>query len=50
MGYPEKLWMGIPGSVKGRVGWGFVQPGLMEGGLELMIFKVVSNLNHSIIL
>jgi len=32
-------WNGFPGSAEGQVGWGFEQPGLVEGvpavGLEL---------------
>jgi len=30
-GCPEKLWIPLPGSVQGQVGWGFEQPGLVEG-------------------
>lgn len=36
--------------------WGFVQPGVVDGvpaqaaGLDQMIFKVLSNVNHSVIL
>jgi len=41
---------------QGQVGWGFEQPGLMEGVLPIaggwneMTFKVHSNPNHSMIL
>jgi len=30
-GCPEKLWLPLPGSVQGQVGWSFEQPGLVEG-------------------
>jgi len=47
----------LPGSVRGQDGWGFEQSGLAEGVpapwqgcWNLMIFKVPSNTNHSMIL
>ena len=30
-GCPQELWLPLPGSVQGQVGWGFEQPGLVEG-------------------
>jgi len=28
---PEKLWLPLPGSVQGQLGWGFEHCGLVEG-------------------
>ena len=49
---PEKLWCPIPAGTKGQVEWG---PELVEAALPAvwgwcsMIFKVPSNLSHSMI-
>lgn len=40
----------IPGGVQGQLGQGLDQPGIVEGGFELGIFKIPSNPYHSGIL
>jgi len=30
-GCPEELWLPLPGSDQGQVGWGLEHPGLVEG-------------------
>jgi len=56
-GCPEKLWLPLPGSVQGQVGWRWITawssgrcPCSWQGGWNQMIFKVLSNPNHSMIL
>ena len=45
----------IPGSVPGQVGWGLEHPGLVEsvpaaGDGSWMLFQILSNPNHSVVL
>ena len=47
-GDEDELWFVRGCSVQGQVGWGFEQPGPVEG--DEMIFKVPSNPNHSTLL